>query len=130
MSETATRTSGGSMIWNPVTYFRVTGFALAAVALLGIVMNIVDNNAVSTSLGFGNTFLNFTWPHNIVHVLLAAVAFLMGFGNLSTSAVKTFAIIIGAVYLALGVVGFFLFNGAGDKFLALTPTLNVIHILI
>lgn len=130
MSDYATPTNNVPTILNPVVYFRISAFALAAVAVLGFVMNIIDG-AVSTSLGFGNTFLNFTYAHDAVHLILAAAAFLFGFGNLSGSTVKTFAIIFGFVYAGLGVIGFFMFTGAGgDQFLALTPALNVVHLLL
>jgi hypothetical protein len=132
MSEYATPTNNVPSILNPVVYFRISAFALAAVAVLGFIMNIVDSKtAVSTSLGFGNTFLNFTYAHDAVHLVLAAAAFLFGFGNLAGSTVKAFAIIFGFVYVALGVVGFFAFTGSSnDTFLALTPGLNIVHLLL
>ncbi len=131
MSEYATPTNNVPMILNPVVYFRISAFTLAAVAVLGFIMNIVDGSNVSTSLGLGNTFLNFTYAHDAVHLVLAAAAFLFGFGNLAGNTVKAFAIIFGFVYIALGVVGFFAFTGSsGDSFLALTPALNIVHLLL
>jgi hypothetical protein len=133
MSEYARPTNTSNPIMNPVVYWRVTAFAVAAVALLGIIMNMVDNNGsgVSKSLGFGDTFLNFTWAHNILHIILAAAAFLFGFAALQGNVVKWAAIIFGVVYCALGIAGFFLWTGAGgDNLLALTPGLNLVHVVI
>ncbi len=130
MSDYATPTNNVPTFLNPVIYFRISAFALAAVALLGFIMNIIDG-AVSTSLGFGNTFLNFTYAHDAVHLVLAAAAFLFGFGNLAGNTVKMFAILFGIVYLGLGVLGFFMWQGStGDSFLALTPALNLVHIVL
>ncbi len=133
MSEYARTTNNTPTILNPVIYFRVSGVTLAAVAVLGSIMTIVDGGTVSRSLGFGDTFLNFTWAHNIVHFVLAAAAFLFGFASLPGKTVKLFALIFGVVYLALGVAGFFVWGNpaASDyTFLALTPALNVVHILL
>ncbi len=134
MSEVATPTNNVPALLNPIVYFRISAVALGAVAVLGSVMTLIDGDSVSTSLGADNTFLNFTWAHNGVHVLLAVIAGVFGWASIAPKAVKTFAIIFGCVYGALGVVGFFMFNdynattGAGDTFLALTPTLNIVHL--
>lgn len=130
MSDYATPTNNVPTILNPVIYFRISAFALAAVAVLGFLMNIIDGSNISTSLGFGGTFLQFTYTHDVVHLVLAAAAFLFGFGNLAGNTVKAFAIIFGVVYVLLGVVGFFAFNGTKDEFLALTPALNIVHLLL
>ncbi len=131
MSEYATPSNNVPSILNPVIYFRISAFALGAVAILGFIMNLIDGGKVSTSLGAGNTFLNFTYAHDAVHLVLAGAAFLFGFGNLAGSTVKMFAIIFGVVYAGLGVIGFFMFTGSsGDTFLALTPALNVVHLLL
>lgn len=81
-------------------YARVTGIALAAVALLGILLNATGQENL-----LGENFLAFDWTHNIVHVVLAAVALYVGFMapmNLITLYCKVF----GIVYAGLGVVGF------------------------
>lgn len=131
MSEYARTTNNTPTLLQPVIYFRVSALALAAVFLLGTIMMFVDTGAVSRSLGFGDTFLNFTWAHNIIHAVLAAAGFLFGFASLPGKTVRLFAIIFGVVYLALGVAGFFVWTAPADAtFLALTPGLNVVHIVL
>lgn len=127
MPEYATPTNTSNPILNPGLVWRVTAFVLAAVALLGVILNAVGDGK---QLSFGNTFLNFTWTHNILHIVLALAAFVFGFSSLSGNVVKTFAIIFGIVYLALGVTGFFAFKAPADTMLSLTPTLNIIHIVL
>lgn len=123
MSETATHTTNASNpIMNPVLYWRVSAFALTAVALLGIVLN---------SIGIGDllgSFLTFDWTHNAVHVVLAAAAFIFGFANVGPAMTKTFAIIFGFVYAGLGVFGFF----ADLSFIGLGLELgeNLVHLLL
>lgn len=85
---------------NPRIYWKVSAFALSAVALLGIAVTIFAGN----NEGISN-FLKFDWTHNILHVVLAGAAFLFGFGNMSGQVTKIFAIIFGFVYLGLGLVG-------------------------
>jgi hypothetical protein len=46
-----------------------------------------------------------TTIHNVVHLATGAVALYLGFAG-SAGAVRTFCIVFGAVYLALGVLGF------------------------
>lgn len=122
MSETAsTAFQGTNPLINPVMYWRVTGFALAAIALLGIIMSIANDGA------FISGFLEFDWGHNIVHVVLAAAAFIFGFAPVSPAIAKTFAIVFGFVYLALGVLGFFV-SDLGILQLELGE--NLVHILI
>jgi hypothetical protein len=131
MSEVAQPTNNVPALLNPIVYFRISAIALGAVALLGFVMNLIDGSNVSTSLGANNTFLNFTYAHDAVHLVLALAAALFGFGSLAPNVVRTFAIIFGIVYAGLGVVGFFAMKGAdGDTFLALTPGLNAVHLLL
>ncbi len=128
MSDYAHTTNNTPTVLEPVIYFRVSAVALAAVALLGLLLNAIGDGA---QLSMGNTFLNFTWSHDVVHLVLAAAAFLFGFASLPGNTVKLFAIIFGVVYLALGVAGFFVWGNptaADYSFLALTPTLNIIHI--
>lgn len=93
-------TNTDSIFLNPRVYWKVSAFALSAVALLGIVVNIFAGN----NEGIAN-FLKFDWTHNILHVVLAGAAFLFGFGNFSGQITKVFAIIFGFVYMGLGVVG-------------------------
>ena len=51
-------------------------------------------------LGFHLTLI-----HNVIHLATGAVALYLGFAG-SAGAVRTFCILFGAVYLALGVLGF------------------------
>jgi hypothetical protein len=134
MSEYARPTNNVPTILNPVIYFRISAIALAAVALLGFIANMT---ATKTSqfgfLSFDGNFLPFTYTHDIVHLVLAAAAFLFGFANLPGNTVKMFSIIFGAVYVALGVVGFFAFQATAktpDTFLGLSIPLNIVHLLL
>ncbi len=140
MSHYATPTNTTNPILDPVIYWRVTAFALTAVALLGIVMASIEGggheSAKDQLLAFdGENGLGFTWTHNIVHVVLALAAFIFGFGSLPGNVVKTFAIVFGVVYAGLGVLGFFGdfgHNPLGDGALALNLGIafNVVHLLI
>ncbi|HLF16640.1 MAG TPA: DUF4383 domain-containing protein [Candidatus Thermoplasmatota archaeon] len=127
MTEYATPTNTSNPIMNPGLYWRVSAFALAAVALLGIVWNAVEgeNNVGITDV------LQFDWTHNIVHVVLAGAAFIFGFANLPGKVVKTAAIVFGVVYLGLGILGFVLGNG---EEVAMSMNLewgeNALHLLL
>lgn len=106
---TAPRTDAGTT--NPIAnvnlYWRVSGIALAAVALLGIIVNAVGgNNAYVPDVAFMESFLVFDWTHNVVHVVLAAIALTFGFGSFSDALSANMAKIIGVTYLGLGVLGF------------------------
>lgn len=102
MSEYATTpTNTDNPIFNPRIYWRVSAFALTAVALLGILVNAVTGEAEAGI----NNFLEFDWAHNVLHVVLAAAAFFFGFANVSPQVSKTFAIVFGFVYMGLGIFG-------------------------
>lgn len=122
MSDYATSTTTRNPVLNPAVYWRVSAFALTAVALLGIVLNAMDQGTL-----LGADFLAFDWAHNILHVVLAGAAFLFGFGNLPANLVRTFAIVFGIVYAGLGVVGFFV-TEVGPIHLELGE--NLVHILL
>lgn len=138
MSEFATPTNTNNPIMNPIVYFRVSAFALLAVAILGTVMAIIyggDNTTAKDQLlAFGGVDgLGFTWAHNVLHFVLAGACFLFGFGNLAGNVVKIFAIIFGFVYASLGVLGFFVANPLGDgAALALNTgiALSAVHLLL
>ena len=137
MSDYARPTNTSNPILDPLVYWRLSAFALAAVALLGIVLALISGGdaegAQDQALAFHSTHgLGFTWTHNVLHVVLALAAFVFGFANLPGRVVKTFAILFGVVYTGLGVVGFLLTNPLGGGALALNlgVSLNLVHILI
>lgn len=108
---------------SPVTYARITGIALAAVALLGIVMSAAAGGA------FVAGFLEFDWTHNIVHVALAGAALAAGFAA-SGAYAAIYAKIFGIVYAALAVVGFIAPDILGFIGLHLELGENLVHLLI
>lgn len=118
-TKTTTRTNP---ILDPQVYWRVSAVALAAVALLGIVLNLVGQGTL-----LGANFLAFDWTHNVLHVVLAAAAAVFGFAGMAANVRKTFAIVFGFVYLGLGVLGFFM-SDVGPIGLELGE--NLVHILL
>jgi hypothetical protein len=50
--------------------------------------------------------------HNVVHIVSGAIALYLGFAG-SLSAAKTFCLVFGVVYLALGILGMALGTGEG-----------------
>ena len=136
MSDYARPTNTTNPVLDPVIYWRVSAFALTAVALLGLVLaSIYGGGAESTkdqALAFDSHHgLGLTWTHNIVHVVLALAAFVFGFANVPGNVAKVVAILFGVVYTGLGVVGFLFTNPLGDGLaLNLGVSLNVVHLLI
>jgi hypothetical protein len=131
MSEYAPVRRQVNPLFDPIVYFRVTAWALGLIALLGVISTAMNQEDVTRQfLSFGGTFLQFTWWHNYIHIALAAACALLGYASLPGQAVKMSAIAFGAVYLILGVLGFFLWNTAEDPFLALTMVLNAVHLLL
>lgn len=147
-------------IGNAKTYAKITGIALGAIALLGIVLssigdegrygffcsgtvngqNVPDASKTTCegeATGMEETaggvtvkatsFLAFDWTHNVLHVVLAAVALYVGFGPVGAAMTTNYARYFGIVYLALGVLGFFV-PALGPLHLELGE--NVIHLLI
>lgn len=104
-------------------YARITGIALAAVALLGIILNAVDMADL-----LGADFLAFDWTHNILHVVLAAAALYVGFAA-PANLCNLYAKVFGVVYAALGVVGFF-WTGISMTVLHLELGENLVHLVI
>ena len=104
-------------------YAKITGIALAAVALLGIVLNAVNQPNL-----LGANFLAFDWTHNILHVVLAAVALYVGFAG-TPNICNLYAKVFGIVYAGLGVAGFF-WTGLGPTMLHLELGENLVHIVI
>lgn len=127
MSETATQAFRGmNPIVNPVVYWRVSAFALTAIAVLGFAVNAFAGN----NEGIEN-FLKFDWAHNVLHVVLAAAAFIFGFAPVPARASKLFAIVFGFVYAGLGVVG--LIGGLTFEMfdvLSLELGENLVHLLL
>ena len=101
MTEVHTQASNQQPIMlDVVVYWRTSGIALAAVAALGIIMSLMSAGA------FISGFLEFDWTHNIVHVVLAALALTLGFTTAGASVSRLMAKIVGIVYLLLGILGF------------------------
>lgn len=96
-----------NLIANLEVYWRVSALALAAVAALGIVVNALGgNNAYIPNVEAMESILVFDWTHNVLHVVLAAVAGLFGWGSFSQTVSANAAKIVGVTYVALGVLGF------------------------
>jgi hypothetical protein len=132
MSEYARPTNTTNPVLDPVVYWRVSAFALTAVALLGIVLNATGNGNLFATGATHNHLLPFTWTHDIIHVVLALAAFIFGYAALPGRVVKAFAILFGVVYAGLGILGFVTTNplGTGSLSLNLTETLNAVHLLL
>ena len=134
----ATRTPAATNpLLDPVVYWRVSAFALTAVAVLGVVLAAIsgggNESARDQILAFDSHHgLGLTWTHTIVHFVLAGAAFLFGFGNLGPAVTRTFAIVFGVVYAGLGVLGFLFSDPLGDGALALNlgVALNAVHLLL
>lgn len=132
----ATRQPTTNPFLDPVVYWRLSAFALTAVAVLGVVLAAISGGGHESTkdqmLAFGsNHGLGLTWTHTIVHFVLAAAAFVFGFGNLSPGVTRTFAIVFGFVYAGLGIVGFLLANPLGQGLaLNLGASLNAVHLLL
>jgi hypothetical protein len=112
---------------NPVMdskmYCRVTGIALAATALLGIVLELTTNGA------FLNNFLAFDWPHDILHVVLALGALGAGFAAGGAYS-RMYARIFGIVYTGLAVAGFVSAGVVSFVGIHLELGENLIHLVI
>jgi hypothetical protein len=113
----------GNPILDTRMYAKITGIALAAVALLGIVLNSIGQPDL-----LGKTFLAFDWTHNILHVVLAAVALYVGFAA-PASLTGLYAKVFGIVYAGLGVAGFF-WIGISATVMHLELGENLVHLLI
>ncbi len=93
-------TNTNNPLLNPRIYWRISAFALSAVALLGIGVNTITGEVTGIP-----SFLEFDWAHNILHIILAAAAFVFGFAPVPGQVSKVFAIVFGFVYLGLGILG-------------------------
>lgn len=132
----------GNPLMSPRIYAQVTGIALAAIALLGIVLSTMGQGGHAGIFcqeavfcegeAAESSFLGFDWTHNVVHVLLAAVALFVGFSSKRHRA-ATYAKVFGTVYVALAIVGFIPpVANLLDTLLALHLELgeNLVHLLI
>jgi uncharacterized membrane protein HdeD (DUF308 family) len=76
-----------------------------------------------------------TPAHNLVHLVSGVIAIYLGFSG-SLSAAKSFCLIFGVVYLALGFLGMFVFGTGADKMWNVAGVLelgtmdHLIHILL
>lgn len=98
---------------------QVTGVAVLLVALLGLFMDDL----------FGAGFIEFDTTHTVLHFVLAAVALAVGFAPFAQGYAVMYAKVFGAVYLLLGVVGFF-WPADGVAGLGLELGENLIHLVI
>lgn len=110
-------------ILNPRTYAIVTGVALAATAVLGIVMELANGG------GFIAGFLEFDWTHDILHVVLAGAALAAGTAAGGAYA-RLYARAFGVVYTLLAILGFV--NGGVLGILGVHLELgeNLVHALV
>lgn len=128
MPEYATPTNVTFPLLDPGFVWRVSAFLLTAIALFGVIALAVGAGDV---LSFSKMGIVFTWPHTVLHIVLAIAAYIFGFSSLPGGVVKVFALVFGLVYAALGVVGFFMFQATeGDTLLALTLGVNIVHIVL
>jgi hypothetical protein len=81
------------------TVCKILGVVFVLVGVLGF---------VSPGLGLG---FHLTGAHNAVHIVSGAIALYLGFAG-SLSAAKTFCLVFGVVYLALGILGMALGTGS------------------
>src|SRR5687767_12369887 len=100
--------------------------------LLGIVFILVGLVGFAAPNLMGG---HFSTAHNVIHLVSGGAALYLGLKG-SMSATKMFCLVFGAVYLLLGVVGFFAGDGH-DRMLALIPgtlefgtTDHIIHVLM
>lgn len=128
MPEYATPSNVTFPLLDPGFVWRLTSFLLTAVALMGVIALALGKGDF---LAFGGAGVVFTWPHTILHVVLAIAAYIFGFSSIPGKVVKVFALVFGLVYVGLGVAGFFAFQHAdGDSMLALTLGVNILHIVL
>lgn len=113
-------------------YARVTGPVLVLVGILGIVALLAGNDGFGTE---DRSFVFLLWDgtHNVVHLLLGAVAIYVGFARAPMLAPVAYARVFGVVYTGLALGGFVsgsLF-GLGDALgLHLELGENIIHLAL
>ena len=89
--------------------------------ILGVVFLIVG---IAGFAAPGLLGAHLTPVHNLVHLLSGAIAVYLGFSG-TLSAAKTFCLIFGIVYLALGLLGFVLGDAANDR---MWNVLGILHL--
>ncbi|MCW2926992.1 MAG: hypothetical protein JWM86_960 [Thermoleophilia bacterium] len=116
-----TRTVGNSPA---VTYARIFGIVLTLVGILGLLVN-AEQDSVESLLGFD---VNLT--HNLVHLATGVLGLIVGFKVLSQA--RTYAIVLGVVYTALGIWGLTAGDGFDpfDLFVNINPADHVLHLAI
>lgn len=83
-----------------MTYWRVSGVVLAALAALGILLVAVDKARMLDGV------MAFDVAHNLLHVALAGPALALGFGTPRLRQARLAARGLGAALLLLGLLGF------------------------
>jgi hypothetical protein len=79
--------------------------------------------------------MHLTMPHNVIHLVSGAAALYFGLAG-TLAAAWMFCIVFGGVYLALGVIGFLIGDGAERLWTLIPQTLmfgtmdHVVHILL
>lgn len=109
-------------VLDSVLYWRISAWVLAAVAVVGFILEAGGLAAI-----LGRDLLVFDMTHNMLHMVLAAAAFVFGYTDMEKGVVKTFAVIFGIIYLGLGLVGFFV---AQILTVGLELGENLLHLLL
>ena len=104
-----------------VWYARVFGIVLTLVGVLGMFTTTSQAHA-QPLLGFD---VNLT--HNIVHLATGALGLVAGFALLSLA--RTYALVLGIVYLVVAIWGFADADPLG-LFVHINPADNVLHVAI
>jgi len=107
---------------------RIVGVVFGAVYLLVGLLGFAYTGGVGFIATEGGLLLGIFAVnplHNIAHLLIGA-ALLIG-GLVSVKAAKTINVVVGAAYLLLGIVGFFLVNTAAN-ILALNTADHFLHL--
>ncbi|HWG92183.1 MAG TPA: DUF4383 domain-containing protein [Candidatus Thermoplasmatota archaeon] len=99
-------------------YARIAGIVLLLVGIVGFFTR--DPLGINFEL---------TTLHNWIHILTGAVALYFGFARIPEVTVANFAKVFGAIYLVIGIIGFFvndILNGA----LVLTTVDDWFHVIL
>jgi uncharacterized membrane protein len=100
------------------TYATLVGAILLIIGLLGFAKNNSDL--------FG---LHFNTIHNTIHVLSGLIGLAAGLSN-SAAAARAYALVFGAVYTLVAIVGFAHVAASINDMLMLNPLYNVIHLVV